>query len=594
MHYHPQELDQWQKIEYLLAPDGIEDQKAIKSYLTKYALLSPGIQYHARPDPTVLGAVFKHGSLTAIEDAFVPFYKQFRLFEPLPNYNEDEHTVPDYVMFDDWLADMAASRPQDLEVLLRKVSVELGFTHQAMVLRDAKKWLPASDMLSYIPVDLPNKRPATLFKDFTATAKDLPFLVDVGATLVAQGPTDKHKALGDTLMRSCFFNCYAQGQDRRDELSRDSNAKAAFNLIAQYPLVDDFSTLLKQVTVRVKKPTVVWDALSYCAVTLESPSTTERDKARANAMVIDIIDKENPKGLRDRYYHNASQALGRVYQSSGDETTKLAILNFIETHMRSDSRFAANTIDPLARTSPLAFGALLDRLQVGQPMHVWNQVLALLATSVSIRPDCGFHVESAGAEASQFVFSRLAGPELLACLQAALDGVCSEQGNPTPVAELGELLRELSALQWTPAQRDTVRQSDWPATAVLLHLYLAGCSEESAGQEALSGALPSTQWQPLPFLRMLYPEHAPLWRSMELGILDMTVEKGQEAANSQQLMINLFDMFSKSFSDKGTDFQTSQKVIAGLGLLPLDFFLGCASKTPEPVFDLPEDMFSFS
>lgn len=594
MHYHPQEQVQWQEVQYLLAPDGVEDQKAIKSYLTKFTQLSSGVQYHGRPDPTALGAVLKHGEMASIEDAFVAFYRQFRLYEPLPSYSDDENTPRDYIVFDEWLADMAEARPEDLQVLLRKASTELGFTHQAMVLRDAKKWLPDSDMLSYIPEDLPSKRPATLFKDFTAAAKDLGFLVDVGATLVAQGPTDKHKALGDTLMRSCFFSCYQQGRDRNEDSSRDTNAKAAFELIEKYPLIDDFSTLLKQMYVRVKKPAAGWDALSYCAATLEKETASDKDKARANAMVADIIEKENSKGMRDRYHYQASHALGRIYQATTDAPTQSLIMDFLEKHTHLAHNFLANVIDPLARTSPLALQALLDRLQVGQPVQVWNEVLAVLSTSVSINPACGYTVNSCGSEASQVVFSTLQGPELLACLQTAVDAVCADKSTQDHGSNLEELLRELSERQWSPEQRETARQSGWPATAVLLQLYLAGCDDQSAGQEPLIGALPFTQWQPLPFLRMLYPEQASLWRSMELGILDMPLDPDQRAANSQQLMVNLFDMFSKSFSAQGANFQTCQKIMEGLDFTPLDFFLSNVSKTPDPVFNLPEDMFTFS
>lgn len=579
-------------MEYLLAPDGVVDQKAIKSYLTKFAQLSCDIQYAARSDPTTLGTVFKHGEIASIEDAFVEFYKQFRLYDPAPLYGGDESTSNDYIPFDDWLADMADARPQDLERLLKKTASALGFSHQAMVLRDAKKWLPRSDMLSYIPEDLLNKRPTALFKDFTETPPDLPLLVNVGAALAAQGPTDKHKALGDTLMRSCFFSCYAQRAPQYSDSSRDTNAKSAFELIEQYPLVDDFSTLLKQVYVRIKKPTAIWDALSYCADTLEKPGATEKDKIRANAMVVEIIEKEKSRGTRDRYYRQASDSLGRIYESSTDASTQLFILNFFETNMRSDIRFPEKAIAPLAKTSPLALGALLDRMRVGQPGPVWSEVLAVLALSVDIRPACGFHIDSYGTEASQFVFSRMQGSELLNCLQAALNGVLAKDS--TGGSGLENMLGELSERQWTHEQRETVRHSSWPATAVLLQLYLAGCSERSDSPELLAGALPFTQRHPLPFLRMLYPEQAPLWRSMELTILDMPLGAEQTAANNQQLMAHLFDMCSTAFSPKGADFKTCQKIIEGLELSPLDFFRSNVPTTSEPALNLPDEMFNLA
>ncbi len=171
MHYHPQEIAQWEPLKDLLAPDGVVDDDAVRLYLAQYARLQLKKTYPSDTDGTALGAVLKRASLDSIGSTFPVFYSKFRLHQ-LNEYGANESVLLDYIAFDDWLQDMAAGRPNDLEVLLRQAAGVLDFTHQAMVLRDAKKWLPESDMTSYIPPELLKKRPASLFKDFSPAPID--------------------------------------------------------------------------------------------------------------------------------------------------------------------------------------------------------------------------------------------------------------------------------------------------------------------------------------------------------------------------------------------------------------------------------------
>jgi hypothetical protein len=346
------------------------------------------------------------------------------------------------------------------------------------------------------------------------------------------------------------------------------------------------------VYVRIKKPPAVWDALSYCVATLERGDATYKEKTRVNAMIADIFEKESSREMQTRYQHFSNNALARIYELTQETNTKSLILDFMDTQIHAQSRFFMKVVEPLAELSPTLLNELLSLMQKKQSPEVWDEILTVLATQIEMHPDCGYRLCAYEGKTSQLVFSQLKGKDLLACLNTALKSVCFEEHGSS--MRLEGLLSQLSERAWTQEQLDTVRQSFWPATAVLLQLYLSACSAQSTEQLATIGALPFTQWQPLPFLRMLYPEKAPLWRNMELGILDMPLTPELKASNGQRLMVNLFEMFAQSFATEKTHFNTCRGVIESMGIAPLDYFRSCMQMTMTPVFELPDDMFSFS
>lgn len=144
MRYRPQELVHWQNVQDFLAPNNRVDPDAMRLYLAQYSQLNASETYPDDMDATALGVVLKHAELSigdAVVTAFVTYYEEFRLRQLQP-YNEDENAPLNHVSFDEWLEDMAESRPDDLEMLLRQAADVLNVNHQAMVLRDAQKWLP--------------------------------------------------------------------------------------------------------------------------------------------------------------------------------------------------------------------------------------------------------------------------------------------------------------------------------------------------------------------------------------------------------------------------------------------------------------------
>ncbi len=592
MHYHPQEIAQWEPLKDLLAPDGVVDDDAVRLYLAQYARLQLKKTYPSDTDGTALGAVLKRASLDSIGSTFPVFYSKFRLHQ-LNEYGANESVSLDYIAFDDWLQDMAAGRPNDLEVLLRQAAGVLDFTHQAMVLRDAKKWLPESDMTSYIPPELLKKRPASLFKDFSPAPKDIPYLVEVGAALVEKGLSQKHLELGDTLLRSCFFACYKERRESYNPNLYQFDSPKAFGLIENHAPIDDYEKLIGQLFVRIKEPTAVWDALGYCVQVLQDPDAPEKKKTRAEGIAAAVLNAEFDREHNTRFQHTAVHALGAIYNATKNLDLRTAIVDFFDSRMHGSARSLLREIlDALPETAPDLLDAIMERMKAKQPPATWQTVTTMLITGLDMEVATSYRVELPCAEAGQFVFNKLSGQQLLVHLHEALAS-CGDDS-----AKLEELLDGLSTKAWSPDQKEVMRNDVWTPTLVMLYLYSRARSPDTTTSLA-SAALPNTGWQPLPLLAKLYPEHAPLWRSMQLGILGLEPQSSGGPENHaapdrmQALMHHFFEMFSKSFSSGATNINACRGVIEGLGIAPMDYFINHVHASPT-TFELPDNMFDLA
>lgn len=593
MHYHPQEIAQWAPLKDLLAPDGVVDDNAVRLYLAQFARLQQGKSYPSDTDGTALGTVLKHASLQSLGSTFAVFYSKFRLHQP-NEYRDDESVPFDHIAFDDWLQDMAASRPSDLEVLLRQAASVLDFTHQAMVMRDAQKWLPDSDMTSYVPPELLKKRPASLFKDFSPTAKDIPYLVEVGAALAEKGPSPKHRELGDTLLRSCFFACYKERRESYNPNLYQFDSAKAFGLIENHAPMDDYEKLIGQLFVRIKEPTAIWDALGYCVQTLQDPYKSKAQKTRAEGIAAVVLKAETEREHNKRFQHTAAHAMACIYNATSNQELKTAIVDFLDTRAHARAwALMPELLSMLPELSPDLLDAVMARLEAKQTPASWQTVTTTLVTGLRLDVRLPYSVYDATDEGEQFFFNKLSGGQLLVHLREAL-AWCG--GNPE---QLEKLMESLSTKTWSQEQKETVRNDTLVPTLVMLHLYLRASTCDTL-HSLSDGALPKTNWQPLPLLAKLYPEHAPLWRTMQLGILGLapqgsgTFEHHAEPHRAQTLMQNFFDMFSKSFSSGVGSFGACRGIIEGLGIAPVEYFINHVHAAPTATFELPENMFDLA
>lgn len=590
MRYRPQELIHWQDVQDFLAPNDRVDPDAMRLYLAQYSQLNANETYPDDTDATALGVVLKHAQLSvgdAVVTAFVTYYEQFRLRQLQP-YNEDENAPSDHVSFDDWLEDMAASRPDDLEVLLRQAADVLDFNHQVMVLRDAQKWLPRSELASYVSPELLNRRASVLFKEFTPAATILQDLLDVGAELMAKGPSPKHKELGDTLMRGCFFACYREPRSSSSAYRYRFDSERALELVEPYGLLNDYDRLLSQLAVRIKEPTVIWDALGYCVKTLEDPLANTEKKDRAEGIVVAVLQAEASREHHQRFNHTAATALIAVYNATRNAALQTTMVDFLDNRIHTTGpRLFADLLDTEPVFSSSLLDAVMERMQTKQSPDVWERVITVLTTSVPMNVNVPYALDPPSAQAGQYLFHQLSGPQLLRHLQQALEA-CGDDP-----ARLEELLDVLSHRTWSDEQTDALRSDPWISNAVLLYLYHGACSSDNAGILS-NGALPVMAWQPLPLLTKLFPEHASLWRSMQMDILRLTPQK-EKAFNNQatteftrEIMHRFFDRFAQSFSPSTPTFHSCHGLIEGLGITPKEYFRDHTHTNLVPPLALPE------
>ena len=592
MRYRPQELVHWQDVQDFLAPNDRVDPDAMRLYLAQYSQLNANETYPDDTDATALGVVLKHAQLSvgdAVVTAFVTYYEEFRLRQLQP-YNEDENAPLNHVSFDEWLEDMAESRPDDLEMLLRQAADVLNVNHQAMVLRDAQKWLPHSKLASYVSPELLQRRASVLLKEFNPVATILKDLLDVGAELMATGSSPKHREFGDTLMRGCFFACYREPRSSPSPFRYRFDSERALELVEPYGLLNDYQRLLSQLAVRIKEPTVVWDVLGYCVKTLEDPLANTEKKDRAETIVMAVLQAEEPREHHQRFNHTAATALIAIYNATGNVALQTAIVEFLDNRIHTTGpRLFADLLDTEPVFSSALLNAVMKRMQAKQSPDVWERAMTVLTTSVPMSVNVPYALDPPSAQAGQYLFHQLSGPQLLRHLQQALEA-CGDDD-----ARLEELLDVLAHRTWSDEQTDALRSAPWISNAVLLHLYHGACSSDNAGILS-NGSLPVIGWQPLPLLTKLFPEHASLWRSMQMDILRLTPQKEKGFNNqatsesTREFMLRFFDRFAQSFSPSTPTFDACRGLIESLGITPKEYFRDHTHVHATPSLALPDNM----
>lgn len=628
MDFNTKEQQAFATLAPLLAPDGTIEHSVLNKYLARFVAVHQNLGSNVG-DQVLLGALLKHADTEHNQQAFTTFYEAFRsdlhLYDEDDENNVDDDSSPNNgtaptqekdMPLDAWLRDMSAARPDDLARWLTNAASAMDFTNQALILRDANKWLPHVKMATFVPPTLLSQKLPALFKNFIPDEQDLPYLVDAGMALVEQGPTAQHKALGDALMRCCFFSAYKTHRDYNDHYTWHCSASKAFELIKHTPLVNDYAQLLSQTQARLKQPTATLDALSFCVKVLQSQTSSADEKTNANSLVSVILDAEQEKDPEKRHLRSATHALCAVYNSTTQESTKERIVAYLDSHVHAtrSSRFFEQHVDNLVLYSPALLDQLMATMQskvtpptweymlgkwlVQSPEHYYNESVVQIGV---LSPKGGpvhvpYRVTCPNTDSSAKLFHKVSGPSLMAALQTEL--VASTEGASRGGRSSGgdhddlfKMFSHLAEMPWTPEQMDHVKQSSWPATAVLFYLYLAS-DAESALDEYSVGSLPNTHWQPLPLMKKLYPEHAPLWRQMELGILDVPMD-GDSEKQYRQVMGQLFDMFAKGFASDKMQLSHTKELIAGLGIAPLEYFQAHAN-VAQPTFELPDNMFNFS
>jgi hypothetical protein len=167
----------------------------------------------------------------------------------------------------------------------------------------------------------------------------------------------------------------------------------------------------------------------------------------------------------------------------------------------------------------------------------------------------------------------------------------------TRTESLKRMFQHFSSFDWDTPKTEAFRQSPMAATSILLYFYMSASGHSKHAECTHRHGVPFTEWEPLPFLKKIYPDKKVLWNQMTIGLLQMpTAENDTDAQlQYQRVMGSMFHAFSQAFLPDGPSLAITQGIIESLGANPLDYFMDAHKKT-GPVMDLalPDDMFSFS
>lgn len=592
----PEEHALWDKNKAFFSPSGTPDSAAFEAYFKKYGLLKnadPGA-----PQQTLLGVLLKHAPDATFETYFAQYYEQFR-------------TSYQSTQFDEWLGDVAATRPQLLARTFKSAAPLLNFTDQVMILRDVQRWFPGSAIKEYATPKLLKTKPTVILKQFAPALVDMPYLLDMSVSLMNDSDAQS-KALGDTIVRGCFIARYGMPamEEESPGLTKKYCSIAAFSMLVHHGLTMAPGTLLQQVQLRYNAQSVMFDALAYCERVLSTPSQSPAMQANALETLAEILTfSENNlghKGFDDTPMH----ALIGCYPWV-DEPMQTRI----QTHLRDQMFFnnaeallnvltvAAHLRSPLVK--PLSL-ALLDKVPFNEKtsflhLALFNeendeQPLGMLAHS---------HLPTLVKDA---LFEQVAPAEIADLVRITLrlifndEDACSDDTNDKAgrTHRLKDVLECMAALQWSEEQRVAFQHSPQAATALLLYMYSSATGARHWPEPVHSNGVPNTDWMPLPVLTMLYPEQMPVWSRMTIELLNMPVPLEQENSDKQDMqqymnvMAAMYNLLAQTFLENAPSFLATQGLIESLGVGSLEYFEGAQhKKEPMVQWELPENMFSF-
>ena len=303
-----------------------------------------------------------------------------------------------------------------------------------------------------------------------------------------------------------------------------------------------------------------------------------------------VLQAEEPREHHQRFNHTAATALIAIYNATGNVALQTAIVEFLDNRIHTTGpRLFADLLDTEPVFSSALLNAVMKRMQAKQSPDVWERAMTVLTTSVPMSVNVPYALDPPSAQAGQYLFHQLSGPQLLRHLQQALEA-CGDDD-----ARLEELLDVLAHRTWSDEQTDALRSAPWISNAVLLHLYHGACSSDNAGILS-NGSLPVIGWQPLPLLTKLFPEHASLWRSMQMDILRLTPQKEKGFNNqatsesTREFMLRFFDRFAQSFSPSTPTFDACRGLIESLGITPKEYFRDHTHVHATPSLALPDNM----
>lgn len=588
-----QEQALWNKNKAFFSPFGVADPLAFDAYFGKYALLKG-----ETPDAEqqmLLGVLFKHAPDETFAKFFPVYYAQFR-------------TSEQSMLFDAWLGDIAAERPDLLKRTFKSAAPHLNFTQQVMVLRDVQRWFPGSPIKEYATPKLLKTKPTVVLKQFTPALVDMPYLLDMSVSLMNTSDAQS-QILGDTIVRGCFIARYGMPpeNDEKPGVSVKYSSIAAFSMLQEHGIAMDPETLLQQVQLRYNAQSVMFDALAYCERVLSLPTLYPTMQGNANAVLANLLTfSENNLGHKGFDFFPIG-ALARIH-ALVDESTQTRIQTHLAQHMLfQDAQDLLTVLTMAARHNGPLVKTLACALLQSVPA---SERTAFLQMAIFDAEDENVPLGMLGLnhppqEVAQALFEQIPSSEVASLVATVLRCIFEDEGTHDRDDRVGcthklqDVLRSMVELQWSEEQRTAFQQSPQATTVLLLYMYLAATGARRWPESVQSSGVPNIDWMPLPVLKMLYPEQMPVWNRMTIELLNMPLSSQPEESDEHMryytsVMAAMYNALAQTFLENAPSFLATQGLIESLGVGALEYFERAPHKKESMMqWDLPEGMFSF-
>lgn len=604
MQLNPHEQSLWEQHKSFFAPDGQPNADAFEAYFAKYSSLTLDGMYVNPHVQMLIGTLLKQAPDEAFSMAFPVYYERHR------TNNNSSSTE----LFDAWLNDIASERPDVLAKGLKAAAPNLNFTLQVMVLRDAQKFFPGSNIKDYAAPKLLKTKPSVILKQLNPNVSDMPYLLDMSAALM-RDEDPQSKALGDTIVRGMFIARYGMppenskyvfSTDYRRPTDKYSSHDA-FGMLDKHQIRMDPSVLLEQVRLRYNAKSVVFDALAYPIMVFEQPDSTPEARENAMAVVQNVLTyaEQNPEHGGLTYL--VDLALARLHDMIPNPTLQQNIEKYMVARMAHSEKTASQVLQFAEKVDGPLFGTLVKHAvgQVPQKDLVPFMKDALHnMDTFKTKTRAPFELSHLSQGLKRELFQYLPADKLetylsstlKTCFGPAPDNYMAMTDKVWHARSLKGLFSTFAQLDWTPEKAETFKNSPLAPTAILLYLYVAAAGYNDRPEVNHQAGAPFTEWDPLPFLKAMYPEKQALWNQMTVGLLKMPVEDIAEIQKRQYewVMASMYQAFSQTFLTDGLSFEATRGVIEALDANPLDYFINAHKNTgPALSFDLPDNMFDF-
>lgn len=595
------EKEVWELQKGLFYPGGVANDDAFHAYLKKYSQLTdPRFAvysgYASYPEQLLLGVILKHTPDSVFQEAFTTYYSQFRTGE-----NSAE--------FDTFLGDLAVDRPNVLATALKSSAPSLDFTKQVMVLRDAQKWLPGSNIKDYAAPKLLKTKPSVIAKQINPRLEDMPYLVALSATLL-RNEDPQSRALGDTIAKGSFIARYGMPIEYKYGINlRLPTVKycsdEAFTLLQRHGVTIAPSVLLQQVQLRYNAQSVVFDALAYPVRVLEDSNSPQSEKLNALDVLDEVLTFSESKPDHAGFNTVVESALSRLHAVVATPERRLRIEDRLTLHMLGKNSYGCPSMASVLSTVERTNEALLFKLagRAFDSIKPREKLYFLQNATIEVeqhKRKLTVALDSADTAVQNAFFALLPATQVEEFISGALYSFfdpATSSDNQDRTSSLKDMLNSFAQFDWPPENAAAFRASPLAATTILLYLYMAAAGHTDHLEPLGEAGIPYTDWTPLPFLKNMYPEKMELWNRMTLGLLQMPMEETKERKKEQycKVMGSMFQAFSNSFLVDGPSLGITQGVIESLDANPLDYFMD-AHKKKGPLLDLalPDDMFAFN